>query len=84
MKPEQDSRTDPAGFDQLLDAGIADSNQSELSSGKERIRRNQEQDEQDPEQHKGNHRIANSNIPKLLTRSLPSVPGITGTCRELR
>ncbi len=49
------ARTDAAGLDELLDTGIAHTHQRKFGCGKEGIGCNQEQDEEHPEQHKGNH-----------------------------
>ena len=46
---------DAAGFDELLDAGLAHADQGEFGRGKERVGCDQEQDEEHPQQHKGKH-----------------------------
>ncbi|GAC1429209.1 MAG: hypothetical protein NVS1B11_14360 [Terriglobales bacterium] len=43
------------GLDELLDSRLSDAYQGELSCRKECIGRNQEQDQEDPEQHKSDH-----------------------------
>jgi hypothetical protein len=58
-----------AGFDELLDSGIADADQGELRGREKRVRRHQEKDQEHAEQHKGYHLVGvvlrgNSNIPK--------------------
>jgi hypothetical protein len=55
VQPKQDARADAAGFDELLNAGIADSHQRKLCRGKKSVGRNQEEHQEDPEQHKGYH-----------------------------
>ena len=50
--------------DQLLDAGIPNTDERKLGLCEESVSRYQEQDKENPEQHVGEHRLANSNIPK--------------------
>src|SRR5580698_2505922 len=56
--------TDAAGFDELLDAGLANADQGEFGGGEERIGCDQQQDKKHLQQHVGKHRLGNSNIPK--------------------
>ncbi len=46
---------DTAGFNELLDAGLADAHQGEFGRGKEGVGCDQEQDQEHPDQHKGDH-----------------------------
>jgi hypothetical protein len=64
MKSLNDAGADAAGFDQLLDAGIPNTDERKLGRCEESVSRYQEQDKENPEQHVGEHRLANSNIPK--------------------
>src|SRR6266852_4450991 len=66
MESLENAGADAAGVNQLLDAGVADADQCKLGRGKKSVSRDQEQYQQDPEQHKGNHLTANSNIPKRV------------------
>ena len=50
-----DARADASGLDELLDAGIAHAHQGEFGGREEGIGCHQEQDQKDPEQHKGDH-----------------------------
>ena len=50
-----DARADASRRDELLDAGIAHAHQGEFGCREEGIGRHQEQDQKDPEQHKGDH-----------------------------
>jgi hypothetical protein len=62
----QNTSADAAGSDQLLDAGLTDTDQGKFGSGKEGVGRYQSYYQQDPEQHKGDHLRANFNISGLL------------------
>ena len=57
-----DAGADASGFDELLDAGIAHADQGEFGGREEGVGCHQEQDQKDPEQHKGDHGWGNSNI----------------------
>ena len=46
-----DTGADSSGFNQLLDACIADTHERKFSRREERVRRYQKQDQKDPEQH---------------------------------
>ena len=61
MESLQDSRPDTSGFDQLLNARVTHAYQSEFSRGEKGICRHQEDNQEDPEQHKGYH------LPLILT-----------------
>ena len=50
-----DARADTSGFDELLDASVANAHQRELGGCEKRIGCHQEQDQKNPEQHKGDH-----------------------------
>jgi hypothetical protein len=50
-----DAGAGTSGFDELLDAGIADADQGELRSREKRIRRHQEKDQEHAEQHESDH-----------------------------
>ncbi len=50
-----DAGAGASGFDELLDAGVTDTDQGEFRSGEERIGRHQKKDQQHAEQHKGYH-----------------------------
>ncbi|SPF44107.1 hypothetical protein SBA1_510044 [Candidatus Sulfotelmatobacter kueseliae] len=55
MEALHDAGADASGLDKLLDTRVADADQGEFGGGEERIGCHQEQDQQDPEQHKGDH-----------------------------
>ena len=55
MKFQDGTRTNPVGIDELLDAGIPHAHQGKFGSGKEGIGCDQEQNEENPEQHKSYH-----------------------------
>src|ERR1700728_2003379 len=50
-----DAATNASGFNELLDSGIAHADQRELGGREEGVGCDQEQDQKDPEQHKGDH-----------------------------
>ena len=55
VKALHDARADASRGNELLDAGIAHAHQGEFRCCEEGIGRHQEQDQKDPEQHKGDH-----------------------------
>jgi hypothetical protein len=55
VEPLDDAGAGAAGFDELLNAGIANADQGELCGGEERIRCHQEKDQEHAEQHEGDH-----------------------------
>ena len=67
---------DAAGFDELLDTGLADADQGKFGGGKESVGCDQEQDQKHPQQHKGDHGMANSNIPKELQGRSEGLRGV--------
>src|SRR6185312_2548590 len=62
----QNAGADAAGPNELLNTGLTNADQRKFSSGKESVGRYQGYDQQDPEQHKGDHLGANFNISALL------------------
>jgi hypothetical protein len=63
-----DASAGASGFDELLDAGIADADQGELGSCEKRIRGHQKKDQEHAEQHESDHLgellMGNSSIPR--------------------
>src|ERR1700691_1903568 len=55
MQALDDTGAGAAGFNELLDAGVANTDQGELRGGEKRIRCHQEKDQEHAEQHKGDH-----------------------------
>ena len=47
--------TNTAGFDQLLNAGLANADQGKLGRSKERVGCDQKQNQEHPDQHEGDH-----------------------------
>ncbi len=74
MQALDDAGAAAAGFDELLDAGVANADQREFRSREKRIRCHQEKDQEHAEQHEGDHLgvilIGHSSIPDGVLRSL--------------
>ena len=70
MQALDDAGAGAAGFDELLNARVADADQGEFRSREKRIGCHQEKDQKHAEQHKGDHvwviLMGNSSIPKGL------------------
>ena len=68
-----DARADAAGFDELLDAGVADADQGEFGCREERIGCHQEKDQKAPGAAQRRSWKGNSNIQRLGTDGVLSL-----------
>ena len=55
MQALDDAGAEASGFNELLNARVAHAHQGKLRSSEKRVGCHQEQDQQDPEQHKSDH-----------------------------
>ncbi len=83
-----DARANPSGFNELLDASVANAHERELGGCKKRVGCHQEQDQKHPEQHKGDHGTVILTFERelqvitwcLLARSTEKIPVPTFVC----
>ena len=73
VQPLDNAGADAAGFDQLLDSGVADADQGKLGGREKGVGRNQEQDEKHPQQRKSYHGSLILTFQRLCSR-VPSHP----------